>query len=93
MKPTGVRAQTAAVGLLLAGAVSLPSGSSGADSDTGQCVRPSELQRIVFSASKYPNVRRHFRGALRRGWPRRLVVNRRGADDRRGSPAARHPDP
>jgi hypothetical protein len=28
-------------------------------------------------------VRRHFRGALRRGWPRRLVVNRRGAEARR----------
>jgi hypothetical protein len=41
------------------------------------------VQRIVFSARKYPNVRRHFRGALRRGWPRRLVVNRRGADARR----------
>jgi hypothetical protein len=41
------------------------------------------VQRFVFSARKYPNVRRHFRGALRRGWPRRLVVNRRGADARR----------
>jgi hypothetical protein len=37
----------------------------------------------VFSASKYPNIRRHFRGALRRGWPRRLVLNRPGADARR----------
>jgi hypothetical protein len=37
----------------------------------------------VFSAREYPNVRRHFRGALRRGWPRRLVLNRRGADARR----------
>jgi hypothetical protein len=46
-------------------------------------VRPSGVQRIVFNARKYRNVRRHFRGALRRGWPRRLVVNRRGADDRR----------
>jgi Deoxyribonuclease NucA/NucB len=48
-----------------------------------ECVRPSRVQRIAFSARKYPNVRRHFRGALRRGWPRRLVVNRRGADARR----------
>jgi type IV secretory pathway VirD2 relaxase len=46
-------------------------------------VRPTGVQRIVFSAREYPNVRRHFRGALRRGWPRRLVVNRRGADARR----------
>src|SRR5688572_1001734 len=83
MKPMEVRAQTAAVGLLLAGAVWLPSGSSGAESDTAQCMRPTGVQRIVFSAREYPNVRRHFRGALRRGWPRRLVVNRRGADARR----------
>ena len=41
------------------------------------------MQRLVFRASKYPNIRRHFRGALRRGWPRRLVLNRRGADARR----------
>ena len=41
------------------------------------------MQHIVFSAQRYPNVRRHFRGAVRRGWPRRLVLNRRGADDRR----------
>lgn len=40
------------------------------------------MQRIVFSAQKFPNVRRHFHGALRR-WPGRLVVNRRGADARR----------
>lgn len=48
-----------------------------------ECVRPAGVQRIMFSASKYPNVRRHFRSALRRGWPGRLVVNRRGADARR----------
>jgi hypothetical protein len=41
------------------------------------------VQRLVFSRSKYPNIRRHFRGALRRDWPVRLVVNRRGADERR----------
>ena len=49
-----------------------------------QCVRPAGVQRLVFSATEYPNIRRHFRRAvLRRGWPRRLVVNRRGADERR----------
>ena len=38
----------------------------------------------MFSASEYPNVRRHFRRAvMRRGWPLRLVVNREGADERR----------
>src|SRR5687768_8523781 len=48
------------------------------------CERPSSVQRLVFSAAKYPNIRRHFRRAvLRRGWPLRLVVNRPGADERR----------
>jgi hypothetical protein len=48
------------------------------------CERPTGVQRLVFSATKYPNVRRHFRRAvLRRGWPRRLVLNRAGADERR----------
>jgi hypothetical protein len=41
------------------------------------------VKRIVFSAREYPNVRRHFRGAIRRDWPRRLVLNRPGADARR----------
>ena len=51
---------------------------------TEQCVRPEGVQRLVFSAAKYPNIRRHFRRAtIRRGWPRRLVLNRRGADERR----------
>lgn len=50
----------------------------------GACERPSGVQRLVFSAAKYPNIRRHFRRAvLRRGWPRRLLLNRRGADERR----------
>jgi hypothetical protein len=37
----------------------------------------------VFSASKYPHIRKHFRAAVRRGWPLRLIVNRPGADARR----------
>jgi hypothetical protein len=39
---------------------------------------PPHLQPLSLRMS-----RRHFRGALRRGWPVRLVVNRPGADDRR----------
>ena len=41
------------------------------------------MQTLSFSRAKYPNVRRHFRAALRRGWPRTLVLNRPGADGRR----------
>ena len=61
----------------------LPARITEADTGAASCMKPSELQRLVFSAAKYPNVRRHFRGAVRRGWPRRLVLNRRGADGRR----------
>ena len=51
---------------------------------TAACVRPASVQRIVFSASEYPNIRRHFRRAVhRRGWPLVLVVNRRNSDERR----------
>ncbi len=47
------------------------------------CVRPGGVQNITFSATKYPHIREHFLRALRKGWPRTLVVNRRGADARR----------
>jgi hypothetical protein len=47
------------------------------------CTRPSGVQNISFSKAKYPNIRRHFLRALRKGWPRILVLNRRGADARR----------
>jgi hypothetical protein len=50
---------------------------------TRRCTKPSRVQPISFSRTKYPNIRRHFRGALRRGWPRTLVLNRPGADARR----------
>ena len=47
------------------------------------CSTPSAVQKIWFSAAKYPNIRAHFRAALRKGWPRTLVLNRPGADARR----------
>jgi hypothetical protein len=78
-----MRTPLVAVTLAVAGLVWVPAGTTGSDAGAAECVRPSEVQRILFSAREYPNVRRHFRGALRRGWPRRLVLNRRGADARR----------
>jgi len=51
--------------------------------EQASCTKPKGVQRVVFSKSKYPNIRKHFRIALRKGWPRRLVVNRPGADARR----------
>ena len=67
---------------------STEAGGGGADEQDGgrnpeSCTKPRRIQRLVFSKSEYPNIRRHFRGALRRGWPRRLIVNRPRADARR----------
>ena len=47
------------------------------------CVRPQGVLHLVFSRAKYPNIRRHFLAAVKRGWPRVMVLNRKGADDRR----------
>jgi hypothetical protein len=47
------------------------------------CSKPSTVQRLGFSATKYPNIRRHFLSAVRRGWPSILVVDRTGASSRR----------
>ena len=55
------------------------------------CVRPSAVQNISFSKTKYPNIRRHFLDALRKGWPRTLVLNRSGADARRDRLLAPYP--
>src|SRR5688572_4566468 len=56
---------------------STEAGGGGHDGDGGRepgasesCTRPEGVQRFVFRVSRYPNIRRHFRGALRRGWPR-----------------------
>jgi hypothetical protein len=72
-------------GAAIVAVIAWPS-ATGATSTSGgadECVKPDGVQRLVFSRSNYPNIRRHFHGALRRGWPRRLVLNRRGADARR----------
>jgi hypothetical protein len=42
-----------------------------------------DIQNVTFSTTKYPNIRRHFLAALRKGWPRTLVLNRDGAAERR----------
>ena len=38
---------------------------------------------VGFSGTKYPNIREHWSDALDAGWPRKLVLNRPGADARR----------
>jgi hypothetical protein len=47
------------------------------------CVLPRGVANVSFSATKYPNIRRHYEAALREGWPEVLVLNRAGADARR----------
>ena len=51
--------------------------------DPAKCTRPRTVQNITFSKTKYPRIRSHFLKALRKGWPRTLVLNRRGAEARR----------
>jgi len=60
-----------------------PSSGSGGATQPAGCTRPPGVQSVVFSAVKYPNIMRHFRAALRKGWPRVLTINRAGADQRR----------
>ena len=69
--------------LLLLALTALPASATGGARVDTTCVTSSGVRSISFSATKYPNVRRHFRAALTRGWPRTLVINRDGAEDRR----------
>ena len=47
------------------------------------CSKPTKVQPISFSGTKYPNIRAHALAAIKAGWPSILVLNRPGADDRR----------
>ena len=47
------------------------------------CSKPSRVQSITFSKTKYPHIRSHAMAAIRNGWPSVLVVNRPGAAARR----------
>ena len=74
-----------------AGGGGAPQPDPSAGSGPSGCVRPGAVQNISFSATKYPNIRRHFLAALRKGWPRTLVLNRAGAAARRDRLLASHP--
>lgn len=52
-------------------------------SDPAGCIRPTRVQPIGFSSTKYPTIRGHVERAIARGWPRILVLNRDGAESRR----------
>jgi hypothetical protein len=56
---------------------------SPAPTGTDKCSRPTGVQPISFSKTKYPNIKRHMERAIAKGWPSNLVLNRPGADERR----------
>ncbi len=62
--------------------VKQPASNPAPNSEVG-CQRPSGVQNIGFSATKYRNIRRHFVEALRSGWPATLMLKRSGASERR----------
>ena len=65
------------------GASSSPPAPAAPAPSQRSCQHPSAVQNITFSRTKYPHIRRHFLTARRHGWPRTLVLNRPGADQRR----------
>ena len=46
-------------------------------------MRPAGTLRLLFSKTKYRHIRQHVMNALGKGWPRVMVLNRKGADERR----------
>lgn len=81
--PTRASGGLLAVGLVVLVLVGLIVGPAGAQDTRTTCTRPRNVVDLVFSSARYPNIEAHFRKALDRGWPRILVINRKGADDRR----------
>jgi Deoxyribonuclease NucA/NucB/Excalibur calcium-binding domain len=57
-------------------------GKPGADGDRG-CSRPDRPVRITFSRERYPNIIKHIKISWKRGYPKKLVIWRPGADRRR----------
>jgi hypothetical protein len=58
-------------------------GDSGQKPSRPQCRRPNHDVRITFSKGDYPNIIRHIEYSFRVGYPKRLVIWRKGADQRR----------
>jgi hypothetical protein len=56
---------------------------SSRDAPARPCVLSRGVVPIGFSATKYPNIRRHYERAVAAGWPAVLELNRSGSDRRR----------
>jgi hypothetical protein len=52
---------------------------------------PERCAEHLLQLDQHLDIRRHFLDALRKGWPRTLVLNRPGADGRRDRLLARYP--
>lgn len=59
------------------------SGSAPTPTPKPSCARPTAVQTLSFSKTRYPDIRTHVSAAIRAGWPSVLVLNRRGESDRR----------
>jgi hypothetical protein len=60
-----------------------PPSTSTSGANPAGCTRPKSAQRLLFSKAKYPNIYTHFTRAVAKGWPRIMVVNRKGTAQRR----------
>ena len=58
-------------------------GGGGGKPSPPHCRRPGHDIRIIFSKSSYPNIISHIKYSWRVGYPKRLVIWRKGADQRR----------
>jgi hypothetical protein len=58
-------------------------GGGGQKPSRPHCRRPDRDLRITFSKGDYPNIISHIKYSWRAGYPKRLVIWRKGADQRR----------
>ncbi len=61
-------------------------GGGGGDGDKPNnrgCDTPKRVREIEFSRRRYPNIIKHIKRSYRLGYPRKLKINRDGADRRR----------
>jgi hypothetical protein len=62
---------------------SLAAGTSTARDETTGLQPPVNRATVRFSKLKYPEIKAHMDAAVARGWPRIMVLNRKGAEQRR----------
>ena len=67
-------------------------GGGGGKPSPPRCRPPGHDIRITFSRSNYPNIISHIKYSWRVGYPKRLVIWRKGADQRRDQLLPGHPD-